>query len=280
MKKTSFILLIIAIFVASCGDKKTAPVGNDTDSVAQENAYLTKFIGELALSIDSITGTEGYIFDGVNRDGMPRSDRERVISNLSTVKEMLKRQQNRISELEKQLDAADSENAQKIKIIIASMNKQIEEKNKMIAQLNIELSKKDADIMKLQTQVTGLNTNVKNLTEQNQQQEQTISAQDEMLNEGYYIVASKKKLQEMGLLTGGFLKKKKLDVTSIDVSKFNKVDIRNISTISIPAKKAQVLTQHPATSYSITNNGGNVSTLNIKDKASFWSLSTVLVVKY
>lgn len=280
MKKTSIILLFIALIAASCGEKKTNSVVADTDSLAQENAYLTNFIGELALSMDSITGTEDYIFDGINSDGMPRSDRERVISNLSTVKEMLQRQQVRINELEKQLDTTNSENAQKIKTIIASMNKQIEEKNKMIAQLNIELTKKDADIMKLQTQVTGLNTDVQSLTEQAQQQEQTITAQDEKLNEGYYIVASTKKLQEMGLLSGGFLKKKKLDVSNVDVSKFNKVDIRNLSSISIPAKKAQVMTQHPATSYSITNNGSNVSTLNIKDKAAFWSLSTVLVVKF
>lgn len=280
MKNTSIILLFIALIAASCGEKKTNSVVADTDSLAQENAYLTNFIGELALSMDSITGTEDYIFDGINSDGMPRSDRERVISNLSTVKEMLQRQQVRINELEKQLDTTNSENAQKIKTIIASMNKQIEEKNKMIAQLNIELTKKDADIMKLQTQVTGLNTDVQSLTEQAQQQEQTITAQDEKLNEGYYIVASTKKLQEMGLLSGGFLKKKKLDVSNVDVSKFNKVDIRNVSSISIPAKKAQVMTQHPATSYSITNNGSNVSTLNIKDKAAFWSLSTVLVVKF
>jgi len=280
MKKQFALVFAAALMMAACGGNKSGGETAATDSLAYENECLNQFIGELATSMDSISGAEDMVFSETNVEGLPSSDRERVKRNIEAVREMLQRQKDRIAELEGQLGHTNAANAEKIKKIVASLNRQIEEKNRMIAQLTLEIEKKDANIMQLHEKVSGLSTDVANLKGQNAEQEQTIAAQDEMINEGYYIVASKSKLKEMGLLEGGFLKKKKLNAANVDVSKFNKVDIRNVSTISIPAQKAQVMTQHPATSYAITPNDNGTSTLTINDKAAFWSLSTVLVVKY
>ena len=82
-------------------------------------------------------------------------------------------------------------------------------------------------------------------------------------------------------MTGGSLfKKSKLDMTKVNASAFKKLDIRNVKTFKTPAKSCEVLTQKPANSYKVSDNGDGTSTLTITDATRFWSVTNYLVIKY
>ena len=163
---------------------------------------------------------------------------------------------------------------------VASLKAQIEEKDKAIANLNEELEKRNFDISVLKENVAQLNTQVTTLEEDSRAKDETITAQTDLLNEAYVCIDNTKALKEAGILKGGFLKKAKLNMSEVNPSAFTKIDIRNATSFLIPGKKPEILTQAPAGSYTIKDNGNGTSTLTVTDPAKFWSMSNYLVVKY
>lgn len=63
-----------------------------------------------------------------------------------------------------------------------------------------------------------------------------------------------------------------------DQSFFTAADKRTLTTIDLNSKKAEVMTNQPADSYTIEERGGR-KVLRITDPAKFWSLTNYLVVK-
>ncbi|MEZ5199731.1 MAG: hypothetical protein R2764_26110 [Bacteroidales bacterium] len=101
------------------------------------------------------------------------------------------------------------------------------------------------------------------------------------LSTAYYAVGTKKNLKENNIITseGGFIgigKNKKLK-SDFNESFFTRVDTRNTTQISIPGKKAQVVTTHPTESYKIMGEGDD-QILEILDANEFWKSSKYLVV--
>ena len=85
-------------------------------------------------------------------------------------------------------------------------------------------------------------------------------------------------MKEAGLLTGGFLKKTKVDFTKIDKSLFKAVDIREVEKIDIPARKAELMTPQPKDSYRIDKvNNNNV--LSIINPEKFWGVSDFVIIQ-
>ena len=185
--------------------------------------------------------------------------------------------------LEEKLKANGDVNAKNEKLMktIGSLKKQLEEKDKAIIELTQELTKRNYDIKTLKGHVEKLNTQVAELQEETKQQEEALVTQSNMMNEAFVCIGSKKELKEAGLLSGGTLfKKSKLDLSQVNASAFQKIDIRHSKTFKIPGKKVSILTQMPAGSYTITDNGDGTSTLTITDATRFWSVSNYLVVRY
>ena len=71
-------------------------------------------------------------------------------------------------------------------------------------------------------------------------------------------------------------KEKKL-ADDFDVSQFTKIDIREVSEITIPGKKIEIVTSHPSDSFTIEKTEEIVSIL-INDQSVFWKNSKYLVV--
>jgi hypothetical protein len=101
-----------------------------------------------------------------------------------------------------------------------------------------------------------------------------------ILNEAYICFGTTKMLKDAGVLSGGFLKKAKLNMSQVNPSVFTKIDIRQQNSFKIAGKKPEILTQVPAGSYKITDNGDGTSTLTVTDTEKFWSMSNYLVVRY
>ena len=257
-----------AITLGSCGNK-AEQAQKELDSlrnvVAEQQNQLQadeEFTDAINFSMDSVVAAEGILMKNTE-GGVP--NRQRLKQNVEAYKTILqkyrhaKQMQEMLEKMQAQLDEKDKE--------IEDLKKQIEDKNVSIAELN--------------TQVTNLGNNVRELTDQNTAQAKTIVDQTDKMNEAYFIIATSKELKAKGLMVGGGLfSKKKLDLSSGDLSKLTKIDMRAKKSFSIPSAKPKILTQAPAGSYTLTKTGDKSSTLTITDVAKFWSMSNVLVISY
>lgn len=284
MKKLIYFALVLpmAMLVIACGEKtKSNPEADSLRSALStqmaEMNDMDLFLDAVNASMDSVLDIDGTVLRSVGESNMSR--KEQIKQNIAAYKEILDRQRERLAELEKRLGDSDGKNVKLLKTV-ASLKAQIEEKDKAIANLNEELEKRNFDISVLKENVAQLNTQVTTLEEDSRAKDETITAQTDLLNEAYVCIDNTKALKEAGILKGGFLKKAKLNMSEVNPSAFTKIDIRNATSFLIPGKKPEILTQAPAGSYTIKDNGNGTSTLTVTDPAKFWSMSNYLVVKY
>lgn len=282
MKKIVYYVIAATIIVmaTSCNGGSN-PTKEQLDSLQtaydQRNAdynELNEFLSVIATGLDSIALQEGQI---LTPGESPSLNREQIKKNLDAYKQTLDTQRQRIDELEKKLKTGNANSAQ-MKTIIASLKQQLAQKDEEIAQLRKQVDDQNVDI-------NSLKENVENLRQHNEMQaglivsqQETILSQDASLNTAYIKIATKKDLKEAGLLTGGFLKKTKVDFTKIDKSLFRAVDIREIEKIDIPAEKAKVMTPQPENSYRIDKIGKN-NVLSIVNPEKFWGVSNFVIIE-
>ena len=276
-------LLVSSYGFFSCTERNTKDSGLEAqmDSIVEDNRQLNLFINTLAASMDSIIMQEGNILKTSDKDGMEVPTRVQVIENVSLFKELLSRQQHRITQLQDSIKLLSSSSSEKINKIVSFYKKQIEEKEAMIAKLQEELENKDFDISQLKQHITSLNNDVTNLTMKTQEQEDALKVQDKMINEGYVMMGTKKELKAAGVLSSsGIFKKKQLNVSNFNPDFFTKVDIRNFTELNINGKSPVILTQMPKNSYTLEKVSGSSYILRISDPTSFWSVSNYLVIQY
>ena len=282
MKKIVYYVIAatIVVMATSCNGGSN-PTKEQLDSLQtaydQRNAdynELNEFLSVIATGLDSIALQEGQI---LTPGESPALNREQIKKNLDAYKQTLDTQRQRIDELEKKLKTGNANSAQ-MKTIIASLKQQLAQKDEEIAQLRKQVDDQNVDI-------NSLKENVENLRQHNEMQaglivsqQETILSQDASLNTAYIKIATKKDLKEAGLLTGGFLKKTKVDFTKIDKSLFRAVDIRDVEKIDIPAEKAKVMTPQPENSYRIDKIGKN-NVLSIINPEKFWGVSNFVIIE-
>lgn len=274
------LLLVVSIFY-SCGRRfgNDGSVVSSADSLAEENQYLNTFIDQVAEGMDSLIIGEDMLLK-TSPEGTPMTSKQQITANLKVFEEIVNRQRERISELEKSLEENKSANARNMKKIISAMKAQLAEKDREIAMLKDELSKKDFDITQLNNRVASLDMDVKDLTQKNQNQKEALVAQSDMMNEAYVLIGTKADLKKAGVLSGsGLFSKSKLKSADFDAAKFKKIDIRNYTSVKLNGKNPKILTPAPASSYSLKDNGDGTSTLTISNPTAFWSVSNYLVIQ-
>ena len=277
------VLFVTACIFAACGNKvegnpEADSLRNVLNEKLSEMSEMGLFLDAVNASMDSVVNMDGNILQTVGES--PLSRKQQIQQNIEAYKLILQRQRERLATLEEKLKGSEANNEKMLKII-SSLKQQLNEKDQAIVELTEELGKRNVDIKTLKTHVEKLNTQVAQLEEEIKSQERALVAQSDIMNEAYVFIGSKKELKDAGLLTSGSIfKKSKLDLSQLNASAFNKIDIRKAKSFTIPAKKATVLTQMPSDSYTISDNGDGTSTLDVTDPSRFWSMSNYLVVKY
>jgi peptidoglycan hydrolase CwlO-like protein len=253
MKKIAYYVIAatIVVMATSCNGG-SASMKEQLDSLQtayeQRNAdynELNEYLGVIATGLDSIALQEGQI---LKSGESPTLNREQIKQNLDAYKQTLQNQRERIDAMEKKLKTNQKYSAH-LRSIIATMKQQLAQKDEEIGNLRKLVDDKNVDIARLKE-------NVQTLTQRNEMQaglivsqSETITSQDAAMHTAYVKIGTKKELKELGLISGGFLKKSKVDFTKVDKSLFKVVDIREASQIEIPAKKAKVVTPQPKDSY-------------------------------
>lgn len=289
--KTFKILMasMLALSLLSCKNEKV-DMGRyvaERDSILQENKVKTQQLDELngvlntiTSGLDSIAVQEKILFDGSGRDGV-KLDKRQIAARLNGMADMLARQRRKIQTLQDSLSSRKpSAGMAHLQKLVDYLNQQLAEKDEMIKSLRADVSNSKKSITQLRASLSNERVRADKAEQHSQALTTALSKQDEMVNECYIKIGTKKHLKEAGLLTGGFLAKKKVNYAGIDKGKFTAVDIRKVREIPLKSSHPKILTAQPsAGSYHIVDNGGGNSTLVITNPSQFWSVSNYLIIQ-
>ena len=284
-KKSVYFLFIVLVIVAmpSCNNQNdVSKLQQRVDSLQvaltnSENDYgqLNEYLNVISDGLDSIALTENDII--MANGESPSLNREQIKRNLSQFREVLKKQREKIENLEKSLSSEKGTNV-KLLNIIKTLLLQLDEKDAKIVELQQQLEQNKVSINKLVTQYGQLSHQSDEQLQTIAQQTEVLQQQDKAIYEGYIKMGSKQELKSEGLLQGGIFKKTKVDVSKIDVSQFQPVDIRLTTEIEIPSKNPKILSPMPSNSYELRKDG-NSTFLIIVNTEKFWSISKFLIIQ-
>ena len=285
MKKYLLIVNLIIFglcLIVSCNKDGS---GGDLEELKAENQRQAQMLQEyqqavklLNETVDSIAVQEDLIFVS-NTEGPATVDDVKV--NLERYDKVLKAQSLKIEYLEKQMKI-NNEPTEETLTLISNLKQEIASKNMKIAALQNELNQKNVDIAALRDQVSqqqstinSQSVTIQQLDERTKKQGEALARQDAILNNGYVLIGTKDDLSRKGIIKKG----KVVADAALDRSKFAKVDIRNWKEITFTAKKPTILTNIPASSYTLTTDGNKNYTLTITNPSDFWRLTSYLIIQ-
>lgn len=259
----------------------------ERDSIMQENQTKTQQLDELngvlatiATGLDSIAIQENILFTNKGRDGV-MLNRQQIAENLKGMADILARQRAKIKMLQDSLaNKNTSEGVERLQKVVKFLNQQLAEKDQVIQSLRADLNNSKKDITQLRASLSDMKTRVTNAEKKTQVLTTVLSKQDEVINECYVKIGTKKQLLAAGLLKGGFLQKKKVSYEDVDKSKFNAVDIRTFREITLKSSNPKILTPQPSNrSFHFEENGDGTCALVITNPTLFWSVSNFLIIQ-
>ncbi|MCQ2336755.1 MAG: DUF4527 domain-containing protein [Paludibacteraceae bacterium] len=240
-------------------------------TVAEMDNYLS-IISEVDSNFQIIKENEDYISVNANGDGVPNNDwRARMADNFYAINSILEANKAKIAELQSKVDNGSIQSSQ-LRKTVARLTAQLEEKNQEILALQQELEKKNIRIDSLVVENTLMTEQARQMVADMEEQNKTIQNQDEALNRAYYLIATKSELKENGIDA------KNMSSTFRN-GLFTAIDIRDVEVIPTNAKRAKVLTKHPATSYTLERDENRMYVLVIRNATDFWSTSKHLIIK-
>ncbi len=281
MKKL-FFFAACAMAVASCNNdavkKAELAATQQRDSLEQIIAQKDNEINDMMTTLSDIEEGFREITEAQNRVTLAKSGegtntKVRIQENMIFIQQAMKQNKELINKLKQQVRESTVKGGQ-LKKIIDNLTQQMEVKDQQLQALREELDKKDIHIAELDEKVADLNNNVTTLTQENTQKTETISTQDKALHTAWFVFGTKKELKEQKILDDG-------EVLRANFNKeyFTKIDIRIDKEIKLYSKSAEILTDHPASSYALTRDANKQYVLRINDPQAFWSTSKYLVIQ-
>jgi SMC interacting uncharacterized protein involved in chromosome segregation len=165
--------------------------------------------------------------------------------------------------------------------MIKRMESELKAKDEQIESLKNSLAQLNINIENLNKQIAEINSNVDTLQKDVAQKEDVIEVQDQKLHTAYYVFGTKKELKDHKIITseGGFIGIGRMQKLMENFNKdyFKVIDTRDLRSVPLFSKKAQLITSHPAQSYYFAGKD-KIDSLVIKNSADFWSVSKYLVI--
>ena len=280
--KKMICLALCATMLASCEfvTKREKELTAQNESLATElsekNAALDQAIQAIAdiqEGFRAINEAEGRV-TVQTQGGEGVTDSERMKEDILFIQQKMEENRKQIERLEKKLKASGNETAS-LRKVLANLQKELEEKVTSIAALQNELAEKNIRIAALDKAVATLTGDVNNLQQVTDVQQEVIEQQVVQLNTAWYVYGTAKELKEQNILRGG----KVLSSAEFNKGYFTEIDVRVDRVFPLYAKRAQLLTTHPAGSYEFVKDADKQLTLNVLDFEAFWSVSRYMVIQ-
>ena len=274
------LLALVAIAVTGCKQNNKA----QEDAFALQRDSLNQIITQKDNEINDMVGTLNDIEAGfreiteaqgrvaVARSGEGASSAARIKENMQFIQSTMQQNRELINKLRKQLRESSIKGEQ-LKRTIENLTAQLQEKDEQVRALKAELEAKDIHIAELDETIAGLNDDVTALKEESSAKSETISTQDKQLNTAWFVFGTKKELKEQNILKDG-----KVLEQNFNKNYFTKIDIRVDKEIKLYSRDAEMLTAHPANSYTLQRDANKQYVLRINNPEQFWSTSKYLVV--
>lgn len=289
MKKIILLpIIIFAVALSSCDmGPGTTALKQKNDSLYLASAEKDRKFNELIESLVEIDENLSQIKEKENiialSAGEAKSNEkitDQINNDIKLIYNLMVQNQERISQLEKQLRSSKRENSN-LKKLIESLNNQLKERSIEIVALKEQLKEKNVEIADLSFTIDGLQNVLDSIRSVHTQTTVKLEETTTELNKGFYVIGSSKELKEKNILnTEGFLNMKKTVLKEdFDETYFEVIDIRETSSISTYNKKAKILSNHPENSYSLDKDENDMVIITIKDSESFWSVSKYLVIQ-
>lgn len=263
---------------------------NSQDSIykvmVQKDSTILDFVStmnEIQMNMDSIKELQNIVrMDTGSGSEMGVDKKQRIISDINILNEILQENMKKVAELQKKLNASNMKNSALQKSVYI-LQKQISEKEKEIVLLKGVVSKLNID-------VSNLNTELKTAVSVNDDKDKIITTKNEKinnqivaLNTAYYVFGSSRELMDHNIIEkkNGVLGLGRTLVMSKDFDRnyFTKIDIRNLKTIQLFVKKAKIVTVHPEDSYHfIKGDKDIIDNLSIDNPKEFWKTNKYLVI--
>ncbi len=277
MKRILFSALAVATLVWSCKEDPTQSEQykqlEDTNAqVSAESSMKDSTINNMfgafnriSENLRTIREKQGLLQKGPGGVESGADMETRIIGDLAAIDSLLDANKKLLARMRKDAKAQGGK--------IAELQKTIDELEKTIGE-------RDSEIATLKEQLASTNASLASMIQMYQDKDQLANMQRNELNTAWYCVGTKKELIKNGVLTkeGGFIgigSVKKLDMEKMNKDYFKQIDVTQVLEVPINAKKASVVTSHPAGSYKLE---GQVDKLVITDATKFWSVSKYLVV--
>ena len=279
MKKILYFALCI-IMLTAC-ENKQAPV-EQTNETADS---LKRIIDQKDSEINDMLSTLNEIQDGFRqisaaenrvtlaKDGEATNKAAQIKNDMAFIAQTMKHNRELIAKLQKKAREGNIA-AEQLKSTIENLTAELEERARQLDELRTELASKDVRIQELDETVTTLNENVANLKTETEEKTTTISNQDKQLHTAWYVFGTKKELKANHVLEDG-----KVLRSNFNKNYFTKIDIRVEKEIKLYSKSAKILTSHPSTSYTMTQDASKQYILRITNPDLFWSTSKYLVIQ-
>ena len=275
------VLALGGLMVASCneGVKKAEQAAlMQRDSLEQIISQKDNEINDMMTTLSDIEEGFREITEAQNRvtlakEGEGTNTKMRIKENIQFIQSAMKQNKELINKLKQQVRES-SVKGEQLKKIIDNLTEQMAQKDQQLQALREELDRKDIHIAELDEQVADLNENVGILKDENAQKAETISSQDKQLHSAWFVFGTKKELKEQNILDKGEVLQK-----NFNKDYFTKIDIRIDKEIKLYSSSADILTKHPADSYTLQRDAKKQYVLRINDPERFWSVSKYLVVQ-
>ena len=283
MKKLLFLAAVCAASLISCNQQNKNAEEDNSDLIADslqnvisqkesEMQNLINTFNEIQAGFDSIDIEEEEV-RMLRSQGEGNGTAQAIKDKIALIQRKLQENKTKITELQNLLSKSTVD-AGNMKESIARLEKQLTEKTNEIESLRAQLIEKDNRIAELDDAVTTLKTENEEVKAQKEVTEQIAKNQDQQLNTAYYMYGTAKELKAAGVLSKGEVLQ-----GTYNSNDFIKVDIRKLNVIPLNSKSADLLTSHPAGSYSLLKDSKGEYTLRITDASKFWSSSKYLVIK-
>lgn len=236
--------------------------------VAEQDSLINQVIQNFA----QIQQLEGMISLDSNSE-VPQSQRAKIEDNMRLINEKLEQNRQTIEQLNKKLSQSGAANSS-LQRTIKTLQDQLNTKNAEILDLTEELKRKNYAIGVLDSMVTGLSNNVEDLSKTSAAQQAELERQDAALNTVRYCIGTSRDLKDMNILRNG-----EVVTEGYQSDYFTQIDLRRVTSIPVYAKKAELKTKHPKSSYRFVKGEDKMLTLEITNPQEFWSLSKILVVQ-
>ncbi len=279
--KQKYILFAFAIAcLASCTDNKSGDL-KETDARIDS---LQKVIEQKDNEINDVMATFNEIQEGFRlidqaentltlmKTGEQVNKSEQIRMSIRSIQQSMQHNRDLIARLQQQVREGSTRSEQ-LRRTISNFVQQLDEKNKALQTLQAELEQKDIHIAELDKTVADLSSDLGEMKEESEHKQQTIDSQDKQLNTAYYVFGNKKELQSQNIYHKGHVLR-----SSFNKNYFTKIDIRDVKEIKLYSKSAEILTTHPAGTYTLQPDAQKQYVLRITNPHQFWSTSKYLVI--